>query len=207
VTRSIRDAGRNRVGMVTSPTRPAHDPAREEKLDQTRSRTTFDRIGTVLSTTCALHCLLTPLLVAWVSLGALDWLAGEGMELALLSLAATLAAVVLGWGWHAHRRPDSLGLFAVALMLIGAGRFLAPEPAETPMVVAGGLSIALAHVVNARLCRLCTGCQAAAGAHLPPGLSPGATQSAGPARRLSLGPRHESTRRQQPLVNSETPST
>jgi hypothetical protein len=65
----------------------------------------------------------------------------------------------------------SLGLFGVALVLIGAGRFLAPEPAETPMVVAGGLSIALAHVVNARLCRLCTGCQAAAGANLPPGLS------------------------------------
>ncbi len=99
--------------------------------------------------TCALHCLLTPVLVASVSLGALGWLAGEGTELTLLSLATILAAVVLGWGWHAHRRLGSLGLFVVALMLIGAGRFFAPASAETPMVVAGGLSIALAHVVNA----------------------------------------------------------
>ncbi len=50
--------------------------------------------------TCALHCLLTPLLVASVSLGAIGWLASEGMELALLSLATTLAAAVLGWGWR-----------------------------------------------------------------------------------------------------------
>jgi MerC mercury resistance protein len=140
-------------------------------LSRAQSRATLDRIGVALSMSCALHCLFTPLLVASVSLGAIGRLASEGTELALLSLATTLAAVVLVWGWHAHRRLGSLGLFAVALVLIGAGRFLAPEPAETPMVVAGGLSIALAHVVNARLCRLCTGCQAAAGAILPPGLS------------------------------------
>jgi len=112
--------------------------------------------------TCALHCLLTPLLVASVSLGAINWLASEGTELAMLSLATTLAAVVLVWGWHVHRRLGSLGLFAVALVLIVAGRFLAPETVETPMVVAGSLSIALAHAVNARLCRLCAGCRAAA---------------------------------------------
>ena len=148
-------------------------------MSQAQSHATLDRIGATLSMTCALHCLLTPLLVASVSLGALGWLASEGTELALLSLATTLAAVVLVWGWQVHRRLGSLGLFAVALVLIGAGRFVAPETAETPMVVAGGLSIALAHVVNARLCRHCSGCQAAAGANLPSGLSSDVAQPDG----------------------------
>jgi MerC mercury resistance protein len=134
------------------------------------SRAALDWIGSFLSITCALHCLLTPLLVASVSLGALGWLAGEGAEVTLLSAAATLAVVVLGWGWRSHRRLESLGLFAVALILVSAGRFLVPEAAETPMVVAGGLSIALAHVLNARLCRSCTRCRIAAGAD-PPRLS------------------------------------
>jgi hypothetical protein len=123
------------------------------------SRTTFDRIGAALSLTCALHCLFMPVLAASASLGALGWLAGEDTELVLLSLATTLAAAVLVWGWHGHRRLGALALGAVALVLISAGRFLAPESAETPLVVAGGLSIALAHVVNSRFCRFCTRCQ------------------------------------------------
>jgi MerC mercury resistance protein len=154
------------------------------------SRAALDRIGTVLSMTCALHCLITPVLVASVSLGALSWLAGEGTEITLLSAAATLAAVVLVWGWHAHRRLESLGLFAAALMLVGAGRFLVPEAAETPMVVADGLSIALAHVVNARLCQSCARCRTAAGAEPPQPSTSGVTQL--PARLVtqpSLAPR------------------
>jgi hypothetical protein len=154
-----------------------------------RSGAALDRIGVVLSMTCALHCLLTPVLVASVSFGALGWLAGEGTEVALLSVATTLAAVVLGRGWHVHRRLESLGLFAVALMLVGAGRFLASEAAETPMVVAGGLSIALAHVVNARLCRSCTGCRMTAGADPPRPSTSGVTKlAARPVTRPPLAP-------------------
>ena len=120
----------------------------------------------------------------------LSWLAGEGTEITLLSAAATLAAVVLVWGWHAHRRLESLGLFAAALMLVGAGRFLVPETAETPMVVAGGLSIALAHVVNARLCQSCARCRTAAGAEPPQPSTSGVTQlPARPVTQPSLAPR------------------
>jgi MerC mercury resistance protein len=127
-------------------------------VNQSRPRVTLDGIGTVLSTTCAIHCLLTPLLVASASLGALGWLAGESTELTLLTLATGLAAIVLAWGWRTHHRRGPLGLFAVALAMIGVGRFLAPEAAETSMVVAGGLSIALAHVVNSRFCQSCPRC-------------------------------------------------
>jgi MerC mercury resistance protein len=125
-------------------------------MKQSRSFVTLDGIGTVLSTTCAIHCLITPLLVASASLGALGWLAGETTEFTLLSLAMILAAVVLGWGWHVHCRSAPLCLFASAMVLIGAGRLLVPEVAETPLVVSGGALIALAHIVNARLHRRCS---------------------------------------------------
>jgi MerC mercury resistance protein len=147
----------------------------------------FDRLGAVLSMTCAIHCLLTPVLVGSVSLGTLSCLAGEGTEVTLLSAAAILAAVVLGWGWHTHRQLGSLALFAVALMLVGAGRFLVPEVAETPMVVVGGLSIAVAHVVNADLCRSCTNCRMVAGADPSRSSTSGATRPvARPVTQSSL---------------------
>jgi MerC mercury resistance protein len=148
-------------------TSSAHFLARNKNLSSARSHTIFDRIGAALSVTCALHCLLTPILLAFVSLGAVGWLASEKTEFVLLSVATTLAAVVLSWGWHVHRRLGSLGIFAVALVLIGAGGSLAPESAETPMVIAGGLSIALAHVVNSRFCRGCARRQAALEANPP----------------------------------------
>jgi hypothetical protein len=123
----------------------------------------IDRIGAALSLTCALHCLLTPLLVASVSFGTLGWLSSEGTETTLLAATVTLAAVVLVRGWHAHRRLEPIGLFAVALALIGSGRFFVPESIETPMVVAGSVAIALAHLVNARLCPACAVCTVTVG--------------------------------------------
>jgi MerC mercury resistance protein len=174
------------------------------ELSRAQSRATLDRIGAVLSMTCVLHCLFTPLLVASVSLGAVGWMASEGMEFALLLSAMILAAVVLVWGWHSHRRLGSLGLFAFALVLIGAGRSLAPETAEMPMVVAGGLAIALAHIVNSRLCRRCTECQAVAEANHPPGSSSIAMQRDRRSDDTPACPRPESTRSHQPFVNIET---
>jgi MerC mercury resistance protein len=158
-------------------------------VNQSRPRVTLDGIGTVLSTTCAIHCLITPLLVASASLGALGWLAGETTEFTLLSLAMILAAVVLGWGWHVHCRSAPLCLFASAMVLIGAGRLLVPEVAETPLVVSGGALIALAHIVNARLHRLCSTCQKASGEEPLPESPQGMTRiDAGPATRPRLAP-------------------
>jgi len=122
--------------------------------------------------TCAVHCLLTPLLVASVSLGALGWLADEGTELVLLLLMMMVAAVVLSRGWHAHRRLDALGLFVVGLMLIAVGRCLVAKTAEMPLVVAGGLLVALAQVLNARRCWHCPECRTEAEEDRPCGLAP-----------------------------------
>jgi MerC mercury resistance protein len=158
-------------------------------MNQSRSSVTLDGIGTVLSTTCAIHCLLMPWLVASASLGALSWLAGETTEIILLSLAAGLAGVVLGWGWHVHCRSAPLCLFASALVLIGAGRLLVPEGAETPLVVSGGVLIALAHIVNARLHRVFTTCRKASGEEPLPESPPGMTRlDTGPVTRPRLAP-------------------
>jgi drug/metabolite transporter (DMT)-like permease len=159
------------------------NPSREFPLSRTRSLATLDRVGRILSTTCAAHRLLMPLLVASVSLGAFGWLAVERTETALLLMTTTLAVVALGWGWNVHRRHESLGLLAVGLASIGAGRFLAPEKAETPMVVAGGVLFAAAHLVNSRLSRAGKGCRPAIGAgHSPENIGVPETFGPGLAR-------------------------
>ncbi len=152
------------------------------EMNQSRPCVTLDGIGTALSTTCAIHCLLTPLLLASTSLGALGWLAGETTEFILLSFAMTLAAAVLGWGRHVHGRSAPLCLFASALILIGAGRLVVPEVVEMPLVVSGGALLALAHIVNARLHRLGSPCRKATGQEPPPELPLGMSRlDAGPA--------------------------
>jgi len=121
-------------------------------------RSPLDGVGIVLSTACAVHCVLTPLLVVSASQGVLHWLASEQVESAFLTLALTTALVALGCGWRQHRRLESIGLFAVAAAMVSAGRTLVSDQAERVLVVGGGLMVALAHVVNASLCRCCTRC-------------------------------------------------
>jgi hypothetical protein len=109
-----------------------------------------------------IHCLLTPVLAATAALGVFTRVIKEGSESFLVGVALVTAVVSLGIGWREHGRLGAFGCVAVAVALIGIGRNLATA-AETPLVVAGGVSIALAHFVNAILCRRCIACRSTTG--------------------------------------------
>lgn len=124
----------------------------------------LDSLGTLASTACAVHCLLTPLVLGVLPLLGIGFLAADWFENAAVIGAITLGAVSMIHGYLHHRQVRVAGFLVGGIALLLAGRWLvgdAYQPAETGLVVAGGLAVARAHWVNRRLCQTCTSCQGA----------------------------------------------
>ncbi len=120
-----------------------------------RLRQLLDRFGATGSMLCAVHCALTPLLLAAIpSLGLSVWL-GDGFERAFVIFVTVLGLFSLLWGYRRHRAFRALGLLMVGLAALWGG-VLCP-PLHQPVIVhavvmtLGGTLVGLAHVVNLRL--------------------------------------------------------
>lgn len=122
---------------------------------------TLDRIGATVSTACALHCALTPLVVSLLAAGTIGWLADERVELAMIGSALVILAVSLWRGCRTHKRFALALFFPGALALLIGGKALGEDsPIGLGLVVTAGLVMAAAHLVNLRLCRSCEPCEA-----------------------------------------------
>lgn len=104
-----------------------------------------DALAIGLSGLCLLHCLALPAVaVALPVLGA--WAEAEWVHWLFVALAAPISLLTLA-------RPGgsltALGMAVVGLTLLvaGAAELLGHE-AETPLAVAGGLMLAVAHGIN-----------------------------------------------------------
>ena len=115
----------------------------------------FDRFGATGSLLCALHCALTPLLLAALpSLGLSLWFDGS-LEAALVSFVTLLGLLSLGWSYRRHRALRALGLLVPGLAALWAGLLYAPlHESVVPHAVVmtfGGTLVGLAHLLNLRL--------------------------------------------------------
>ena len=121
----------------------------------------IDRAGMVLSVSCGMHCIVTPLLLGGAVSLPFSWILEESTEAFLLTAAIGTAALSLGPSyWRRHRRKRCLGLFATGAILLALAK-LGPvsEPFEPLTVASGAVLIATAHLVNLRLCRQCARCE------------------------------------------------
>ena len=115
----------------------------------------LDRFGATGSVICAVHCALTPLLLAAIpSLGLSAWLS-HGFERGFVLFVTVLGLFSLLWGYRRHRAFRALTLLLVGLAILWAGAYV---PALHQHVVVhavvmtlGGTLVGLAHVVNLRL--------------------------------------------------------
>ncbi|MGO8671445.1 MAG: MerC domain-containing protein [Capsulimonadaceae bacterium] len=121
----------------------------------------LDRLGAGASMTCAIHCALMPLVITALPLIGLGWLASERVEWSLFGLSAVVGTSSLCLGYRIHFNPIAIRLLAVGLAVLALGR-LADERHWTPfyvvLLVAGGLTVAMSHYFNHRLCCSCQGC-------------------------------------------------
>ncbi len=120
-------------------------------------------LGTWLSTACAIHCLVMPVVITALPLIGLGFLEERWFERAACGGMLALAALCLWRGCRMHREWRLLGLFA-----LGGGLMLWLQFTAGPDCCAhdfswfraggmglGGLAIATAHVLNRRLCQRC----------------------------------------------------
>jgi len=108
-----------------------------------------DAVAISLSGLCLIHCLALPVLAGSLPLLAI-WAEAEWMHMAFVVLAAPVSL------WTLSRPPrESLPKTALILALTGCGLLISGVAAiddalETLLTVAGGLSLAAAHLINWR---------------------------------------------------------
>ena len=86
-----------------------------------RLRHLLDRFGATGSMICAVHCALTPLLLAAIpSLGLSVWL-GDGFERGFVVFVTVLGLFSLLWGYRRHR-----AFRALSLLLLRSGARCGP---------------------------------------------------------------------------------
>jgi hypothetical protein len=123
-----------------------------QKMDK---RKTFkaDLLGITASLTCAVHCSVLPLAIAYGLLSS-SFLSGHGLvEMVFIMISVGLAIYTL-WGSYQsrHRNVLPLALFGIGLISIMTG-LLNHGSVEIVLATFGGLLIAISHFINIRLNR------------------------------------------------------
>jgi MerC mercury resistance protein len=120
----------------------------------------LDASGASMSTLCAAHCVLTPMVATLLPVIGLGILVEERTEFALMALSASLGIASLGLGYRVHRSRRAVVVLVAGLCLLASGRVAEGweyERIGLPLVVGGGLVVASSHLLNRRLCRSCRG--------------------------------------------------
>ncbi len=150
-----------------------------------RSRSLLDSVGGTLSFACALHCVALPFIITLLPLIGLSFLAHSLFELIMIGIALTLATASFCWGVRIHGQWKLLLFIAAAAALFASGMSLldhsilsgdghshtstlllgdisalhfSSETLHWVLMGIGGLTLALGHFLNDRLCRSCSSC-------------------------------------------------
>lgn len=113
-----------------------------------------DRLGFAASFLCALHCALVPVALAVVPALGLNFGGWIDFDQAFVVFATVLGLTTLTVGWRRHRAFRAWALLLPGLALVWAGAFTwlhVHGLAHAVIMVAGGLLLAAAHLVNLRL--------------------------------------------------------
>ena len=109
----------------------------------------LDRAGMVLSGLCAVHCVLSLVLVSLLGIGG-GVLANPAIHRVGIALAVVIGLVTIGLGTrrHGQRAPLAIGLAGLALM--ATALFVHHGVGEAALTISGVALVALAHVRNIR---------------------------------------------------------
>lgn len=116
---------------------------------RTPLRRRLDHIGIGLAGLCALHCMITLVVISALGLGG-HFLLDENIHRIGLVLALIIGGVTIGWGLLRHRRtlPFVVAMAGLALM---AAALMVPHGAnEFLMTLLGVGLVSLGHLLNLR---------------------------------------------------------
>ena len=109
----------------------------------------LDRAGMVLSSLCAVHCVLGIVIVAGLGLGGGLLLDPVIHRIGLL-LATLIAGVAIGIGALQHRRPMPFVVAMMGLTFMGGGLAVEHGIEEAVLTIIGVTLVAAGHVLNLR---------------------------------------------------------
>lgn len=112
-------------------------------------RDRFDRVGVLLSGLCALHCVLSIVLVSVLGLGGELLLTPAIHEIGLV-LAILVGIVTLGLGVLRHGQAGPLLIGAGGIALMALALMVEHGPREAVLTIAGVALVATAHIRNLR---------------------------------------------------------
>ncbi|HEU4821317.1 MAG TPA: MerC domain-containing protein [Qipengyuania sp.] len=123
-------------------------------------RQRLDRAGIALSALCAVHCLLSVVLVSVIGLGA-EALLDPAIHRIGLLLATLVAAVAIGWGAVKHRMAAPFVVAMMGLSFMGGALAVPHGVEEAVLTIIGVALVSLGHILNLRHLRgSCThGCE------------------------------------------------
>lgn len=125
------------------------------------ARKTLDKVGIAASSICALHCALAPILITVAPLVGLGFIFEEEFETTFILASLGIAFLSLVWGFYKnHRKFEPIYLLLLGAALIAISRMETPISflPEPVLMACGGLSIAVSHYINLKLCNHCNDC-------------------------------------------------
>jgi hypothetical protein len=136
-------------------TRASNFPDKSVNSRKTNGAHWLDRLGIVLSVICAVHCALTPVLVAVAPL-----LFTAEFEWRTKVVLVALASVAIVVGFISHRSWTPIGWLGLALGLLTLGHlceswsaFSGGAALEIVATVLASGALIMAHLANLRACR------------------------------------------------------
>ena len=111
----------------------------------------LDFIGFSASMLCAIHCAALPFLLTMAPLAGLQFLDNPWIEYTIILLSFFIASNALTHGYRRHHKKLLALIIAIAgFILIGVGQLLQIEWQEILLTSIGGMTIAMAHLINWR---------------------------------------------------------
>lgn len=134
----------------------------------------LDKAGMIASITCAIHCMIMPLVITLLPIFGLSLFATEEFEWILLMISAMLGITSLCFGFRKHKSYKAFSFLGIGLTFLVIGR-LAHEHVShfrtlafdiyLLFLVAGAILVALSHWLNNKLCKSCPPCHSSGCEH------------------------------------------
>ena len=115
----------------------------------------LDRVGALISFTCAVHCVVFPVLLVLLPWLGATFLFDRKIEFFFIGGSIFLATLSYSYGFHFHRKMHLMMLLYLCTGMIVAGKLLIGGIPGLWVAVPGALGLAAGHLMNLRLCEHC----------------------------------------------------
>lgn len=127
----------------------------DQSSNSQNSHDRWDKVGIFLSGLCALHCLLTPLLVLLLPVIG-GFFEQPGVHLTLALIVVPVGFYAFWTGFRLHKEALIFGLGLVGLSMVGGAAIVPHEWVEIKgldiVTIIGSFCLLTAHYLNRRAC-------------------------------------------------------